>query len=81
MLANKIIKMLLVQTNTKQTEMSEKLGIERITFTKRMTQKNMSVLILNEMLDILGYKLVAVPKDKQLLDQEYLVEAEKETKK
>jgi hypothetical protein len=33
------------------------------------------------MLDILGYKLVAVPKDKQLLDQEYLVEAEKETKK
>ena len=49
----------------KQTELCSRLKIKQPTLSERLSQNNLSVNKLNEMLNMMGYKIVIVPCDAQ----------------
>lgn len=61
MKSTEIIKNIVKIKNITQTELAFRLGIERRVLYERLTQSNISVNKMDEMLKILGYKIVVMP--------------------
>jgi|GEM_PF-6682031 len=59
-----ILKSIMKAIKMKQSTLAEKVGAKsESVISSRMTMKNMGVNMLVEMLDCMGYELVARPKD------------------
>lgn len=86
MKTQEIIETIMEATGKSKAELGRAVGIKDVTETgearpgrttdlisKRIKQKNISVNVLLEMLDAMGYTLAVVPKGKNLKDNEYEV--------
>lgn len=71
MKATDIIKDIMEKQEVKPSMLAERLGIKNNTLSERMTQKNISVLKLSEMLEAIGYKIFIVPKNSEVQEGEY----------
>lgn len=61
-----VLKDLMTEKNVTNADMAEKLGITQASLWDRLNSKrnkSMTISVLNDMLSILGYKIVVVPKD------------------
>lgn len=68
MKSTNIVRVLMEKNGMGLTSMAEAIGKTTQTVYERLTQENISVKKLNEMLGLLGYKLVAVPADEETRD-------------
>lgn len=71
MKATDIIRDIMKKKDVKPSILADRLKIKSNTLSERMTQKNISILKLNEMLEVMGYKILIVPKDNQAKDDCY----------
>lgn len=71
MIATDIIRNIMEKEDVKPSALAERLKIKNNTLSERMTQKNISVRKLNEMLKAMNYKMVIVPQDVQVEDGWY----------
>ena len=55
-------------------DLRKRLGLESNTMSNRLSQENISIGKLNEMLRVLDYKVVIMPNDTRLREGEYEVE-------
>ena len=55
-------------------DVAEKMGIATNTFAGRLKAKNIGVEKLIEVLDVLGYKIVLIPKDAEVYENEFTIE-------
>ena len=63
MKAGEAVKEVMKRENIKQLELCSRLNIKQPTLSERLSQKNLSVNKLNEMLNMMGYKVVVVPRN------------------
>ena len=54
--------------------LSDRMGKSMRLVCDRLSQDNMSVEKLTEMLRVMGYKVVVMPADRRLRDHEYAIE-------
>lgn len=80
MLATEIVKEIMKSQNVKTNEFARKIGQTSGTTCNRLGQKNISVDKLMEMLRVLDYKIVIVPGDRRVRDDEYEVTIEEPSK-
>lgn len=69
-----IIRELMQVRDVKPSVLAARLGIKNNVLSERLTQKNMSINKLNEMLRVLDYKVVILPRDKRVPEDGYEVE-------
>ena len=74
MLAVDIIREVMKMKGVTVSSLSSRLGVKQSTMSQRLTQKNVSVVKLNEMLRVMDYKLVAVPRTSRMPEGSYEVE-------
>ena len=55
-------------------DVAEEMGIATNTFAGRLKSKNISVEKLNEVLDVLGYKIVIMPSGKEVERYEFEID-------
>ena len=65
MKAGEAVKEVMRKEDIKQAELCSRLKIKQPTLSERLSQKNISVNKLNEMLNMMGYKIVVFPRDAQ----------------
>ena len=66
MTASEAIKEILKLKELNQAKLSDMLDIPLKTLNERLRHKNMSVNKLDEMLRVMGYKIMVVPRDKKV---------------
>ena len=71
---NEIFRKILSDQKITQALLARRLNISKPTLNMRLSQQNTSLDILNQMLKATDYKLVIMPADKRLSDDEYEVE-------
>ena len=71
---NEIFRKILSDQKITQALLARRLNISKPTLNMRLSQQNTSLDILNQMLKATDYKLVIMPADKRLGDDEYEVE-------
>lgn len=69
-----ILRDIMKRKEVKPSELAYMLGIKNNTLSERMTQKNMSILKLGEMLRAMGYKITIVPRNTRIPEDGYEVE-------
>lgn len=60
--------------NVKQIELAERIKVKQNTLSERLTQKNVSVQKLDEMLNAMDYKIVVVPRNAKVPENGFEVE-------
>lgn len=60
--------------NVKQIELAERIKVKQSTLSERLTQKNVSVQKLDEMLNAMDYKIVIVPRNAKIPENGFEVE-------
>ena len=65
MKAGEAVKEVMRKEGIKQAELCSRLEIKQPTLSERLSQKNLSINKLNEMLNVMGYKVVVVPRNAQ----------------
>lgn len=60
--------------NVKQIELAERIKVRQNTLSERLTQKNVSVQKLDEMLNAMDYKIVIVPRNAKVPENGFEVE-------
>lgn len=78
MKATDIIRDIMDKENIKPSELAYRLKIKNNTLSERMTQKNISVLKLSEMLRVMNYKIMIVPRNTQVREGYYELTIEEE---
>ncbi len=73
MLATDIVKALMEKQNVKTNDFARRIGQSPATTCNRLTQKNISIDKLQEMLRVLDYKILIVPSDRRVREDEYEV--------
>lgn len=68
MKACEVVRTVMKLRNVKVNDLVEKLGVKQPTLSQRLKQDNLSTDKMVEMLDAMGYKLVAMPVGKKLAD-------------
>lgn len=63
--ANNIIREIVKEQEVTQSTIAKRLGVGNNVITNRLTRGGMSINALIEMLSVLDYDLVAVPRSKQ----------------
>lgn len=63
MKATDVIREIMTIRDVKPSMLASMLNIKNNVLSERFGQKNISIIKLNEMLDVLDYKIIAVPKD------------------
>lgn len=71
MKVTEIIRMVMNLTGVKPSILASRLGIKNNVLSERLSQTNISVVKLNEMLRVLDYKVVVVPSDRRLKEGEF----------
>ena len=74
MKTNEIIRELMEKDGVKFNKLAAKLGLKPNALASRMKRGNFSTNVLNQMLDVFGYKIVLVPEEVELEDGWYEVE-------
>ena len=77
MKANEIVEAIRTETGKTKAELGRAVGIDEKkatdTISKRLKQDNISVNVMLEMLNAMGYTMVVVPTGKSVKDGEYEV--------
>lgn len=60
--------------NVKQIELAERIKVRQNTLSERLTQKNVSVQKLDEMLNAMDYKIIIVPRNAKVPENGFEVE-------
>lgn len=71
MKATDIIRDIMEKKEVKPSVLADRLKIKNSTLSERMTQKNLSVLKLSEMLRVMDYKILIVPRNSRLPEDGY----------
>ena len=71
MKANEVIRQIVTDKDMKYSELAYKLDVKKNVLSERLRQENISIDKMNEMLQALGYKLVAVPYNVAVKDEWY----------
>lgn len=76
MTSKELIKMLMNERDMTNADMAKQLGISQAALWDRLNKQsnNMSIAKMNSMLELLGYKIVLIPKDTPIPDDGYEVE-------
>lgn len=78
MKATDIIRDIMNKKDIKPSVLAYNLKIKNNTLSERMTQKNISVLKLSEMLRAMDYKIIVVPRNTQVKEGCYELTIEEE---
>lgn len=78
MKTNEIIKSIMTEQNVNKASLAKKLSVPFQTVYDRLTQTNISIDKLQEMLSVLNYKIIITPKD--FVPSEYCYEVESSKK-
>ena len=81
MKATDIIRVIMEKKEVKLSMLADRLKIKNNTLSERMTQKNISVLKLSEMLRVMDYKILIVPRNVQIKDDWYELTVDDEPSK
>lgn len=76
MKATEIIRKIVLGQGMKYSELAYRLQIGQNVLNERLRQKNISVDKMNEMLQVLGYKLVVMPYNAPVKDEWFEVKEE-----
>ena len=79
MLATEALKLIMGKQSVTPAMLRDRLGIKPTTLSQRFTQKNISVDKLHEMLRAMDYKIVLVPRNTRLADNEIEITSESAT--
>lgn len=74
MRAMEAVKEVMLLRGVKQIELADRIKVRQNTLSERMTQKNVSVQKLDEMLNAMDYKIVIVPRSTRLPEGGFEVE-------
>ncbi|MBR0425847.1 MAG: hypothetical protein IJK01_06985 [Clostridia bacterium] len=74
MKANEIIREVMMLKEVKPSTLASRLNIKNNVLSERLGQKNISIDKLNEMLRVLDYKIVIVPRETRVQDGSFEVE-------
>ena len=74
MKANEAVRDIMKVKGVRPVDLRKRLGLESNTLAGRLNQSNLSVDKLNEMLRVMDYKLVIVPRDARMGSEWYEVE-------
>lgn len=74
MKANQIVRAVMEEQDVGTSQMANRIGKSAAVVCGRLAQENISIEKLNEMLRVLDYKLVAMPRKNRLSEGEYEVE-------
>ena len=74
MLAMDALKQVMRLRGMRHVDLAEKLGIKSQILSCRYTQKNVSIAMLNEMLQPLNYKIVIMPETIKTPDDAFTIE-------
>lgn len=74
MKATEAIRKIMESNGTKFTVLMGRLGIGSNVLANRLNQQNISIVKLNEMARVLDYKVILVPNDRRLKEDEFEVE-------
>ncbi len=68
------VKGILKAQKVTQVTLAYRLGVSKAVINARFRQDNISIRVLNEMLKVLDYKIVIVPRETKLKEDWYEVE-------
>lgn len=71
MKATDIVRDIMEKKEVKPSMLADRLEIKNNTLSERLTQTNISVLKLNEMLRVMDYKIMIVPRQTQIKENCY----------
>ena len=74
MKANEIIREVMMLKEVKPSTLASRLNIKNNVLSERLGQKNISIDKLNDMLRVLDYKIVIVPRETRVQDGSFEVE-------
>lgn len=74
MKATEVIREIMTIRDVKPSMLASMLNIKNNVLSERFGQKNISISKLNEMLDVLDYKIMVVPKDCAIPENGFEVE-------
>lgn len=74
MKSNEALRNIMEKTNTKVSDIAFRLNKKSNVISERLTQENMSVEKLNEMLRIMNYKIAVVPREFRVSEGGYEIE-------
>ena len=74
MIAMKAVKEIMKRKEMRPSTLYESLGIKSNVLSERFKQKNVSVTKLNEMLRLMDYKIVVVPRDRRVPEGGFEIE-------
>ena len=74
MMAGEVVRALLRKNGIGISALAGRLNIKQNTLSMRLSQPNISIDKLNEMLRVLDYKVVVMPREARLPDGSYEVE-------
>ena len=68
------VKEVMRMRGVKQIELADRIRVKQSTLSERMSQKNVSVQKLDEMLNAMDYKIVIVPRNSKVPENGFEVE-------
>lgn len=74
MQAMETVKRIMMIKQVRPSDMCKFLNVKSNVLSERFKQQNISLRLLNDMIKPLGYKVIVVPDDKLLEDNEFEVE-------
>lgn len=74
MIVMEAVKEIMKLKDVRPSVLSDRLGIKSNVLSERFTQKNVSLSKLNEMLRLMDYKVVAVPRETRIPEGGFEVE-------
>ena len=74
MKANEIIREVMKLKEVKPTMLASRLNIKKNVLSERLRQKNISIDKMNEMLRVLDYKIVIVPRETRVPENGFEVD-------
>lgn len=74
MKAMEAVRAIMTEKSVRPADLSGRLGIKQNVLSERFTQKNVSIAKLDEMLRVLDYKVILVPRTTRTPDGGYEVE-------
>lgn len=74
MKAHEAIRKVMEVTNTKVADIAFRTNRKSNVISERLTQENISIKLLNEMLRVMNYKIVIVPREARIPEGGYEIE-------
>lgn len=74
MTAMEAVKEIMKIKSVKQAELADRISVKQSALSERFNQKNISIRKLDEMLNVMDYKLVAVPRNAKIPENGFEVE-------